>query len=181
MLINLAGGLHGGGSLLGVLFIVIAVLTAAMYSILSRRASRIFQPAEVTWVMLWMSAIVFTGICWGRMLVTGAPWQAYFAPFQDMRGYVGDPVLEPALLGGGVPALKFPVLSRLEAARSAAMANITTMISVFAGVLILNEPFGWFHAVGSAMILAGVWGVNRFHRRPLSPEEAAPIPDVPLS
>ena len=180
MLINLAGGLHGGGSLLGVLFIGIAVLTAAMYSILSRRASRIFQPAEVTWVMLWMSAIVFTGICWGRMLFTGVPWQSYFTPLQDMGGMWG--ILYLSLLSSVAAYLLLNfVLSRLEAARSAAMANITTLVSVVAGVLILSEPFGWFHAVGSVMIIAGVWGVNRFHRRPLSPEEAAPIPDVPLS
>ena len=180
MLINLAGGLHGGGSLAGVIFIGLAVLTAALYNILSRLASRTFHPAEVTWVVLWMSAIVFTGICWVRMLVTGAPWQSYFAPLHDMRGMWG--ILYLSLLSS-VAAYLFLnfALSRLEAARSAAMANITTLVSVLAGVLILDEPFGWFHWIGSVMIIAGVWGVNRFHRRPLSPEEPAPIPKAPLS
>lgn len=178
MLINLAGGLHGGGSLTGVAFIGLAVLTAAMYNILARRASRTFQAAEVTWVMLWMSASVFTAVCWVRMIVNGAPWQSYFAPLQDMQGMFGILYLSMFSSVAAYLLLNF-VLARLEVARTAAMANITTLISVFAGVLILHEPFGWFHAVGSGLILAAVWGVNRFHRRPIPPEEILPIAEAP--
>lgn len=178
MLINLAGGLNSGGSLLGILFVGGAVLTAAAYSVLSRRASRIFLPAEITWVMLYMGAVVFTSVMWGKIIARGLPWQAYFAPLADLEGMLVIAYLSVVSSVAAFFLLNY-LLSRLEAARTAAMANITTLVSVFAGVLILHEPFGWFHAVGSALILAGVWGVNRFRRRPMTEEEIAPIAEAP--
>jgi drug/metabolite transporter (DMT)-like permease len=54
------------------------------------------------------------------------------------------------------------MLSKLEAAQVAVFGNLVTVISIFAGIIILNEQFKWFHVVGSVLILAGVWGTNRY-------------------
>lgn len=50
----------------------------------------------------------------------------------------------------------------LPVARTAALINFSTVVSVLAGVLLLHEPFGWVSAVASAAILVGIWGVQRF-------------------
>lgn len=73
----------------------------------------------------------------------------------------------------GMGAAAFGVLSVLEhrhdlsavvlpVARTAALINFSTVVSVLAGVLLLREPFGWVSAVASAAILVGIWGVQRF-------------------
>jgi len=49
----------------------------------------------------------------------------------------------------------------VSAGRIAIFANITTVISIIAGVFILKESFTIYQAVGSAIIIAGVYGVNR--------------------
>ena len=53
-------------------------------------------------------------------------------------------------------------LEVLPVARTAALINFSTVVSVLAGVLILREPFGWVSAAASAAILVGIWGVQRF-------------------
>ena len=71
----------------------------------------------------------------------------------------------------GMGAAAFGVLSYLAlnralevlpVARTAALINVSTVVSVLAGVLILREPFGWVSAAASAAILVGIWGVQRF-------------------
>ena len=53
-------------------------------------------------------------------------------------------------------------LEVLPVARTAALINFSTVVSVLAGVLLLREPFGWVSAAASAAILVGIWGVQRF-------------------
>ena len=68
-------------------------------------------------------------------------------------------------------------LEVLPVARTAALINLSTVVSVLAGVLLLREPFGWVSAVASAAILVGIWGVQRFAAPTLSPTAASePLP-----
>ena len=53
-------------------------------------------------------------------------------------------------------------LEVLPVARTAVLINLSTVVSVLTGVLILHEPFGWISAVASAAILVGIWGAQRF-------------------
>ncbi|MFW5786938.1 MAG: EamA family transporter, partial [Halanaerobiales bacterium] len=53
-------------------------------------------------------------------------------------------------------------LSRIKAFQSAVFANLTTVISIVAGVMFRNEPFYWFQVVGAIMIIVGVWGTNYY-------------------
>lgn len=60
-------------------------------------------------------------------------------------------------------------LEVLPVARTAVLINLSTVVSVLTGVLILHEPFGWISAVASAAILVGIWGVQRFAAPPPPP------------
>lgn len=51
-------------------------------------------------------------------------------------------------------------LDVLEVARSLVFANITTVISVLAGVFFLKEQFSAIQAIGIVMVIVGVYGVN---------------------
>ena len=53
--------------------------------------------------------------------------------------------------------------SHLPVARTAAFANITTAVSIAAGLLILRESFDYIVLVTTLMIVAGVWGVQKFN------------------
>ena len=51
--------------------------------------------------------------------------------------------------------------SVLPVARVTSFCNLTTVISLFAGVIFLKEPFGWISLLASIVIIVGVWGVQR--------------------
>ena len=48
----------------------------------------------------------------------------------------------------------------LPVAKTTAFCNLTTAISMFAGVVFLYEPFGMMSLVASVMIILGVWKVQ---------------------
>ena len=49
----------------------------------------------------------------------------------------------------------------MTVARETVFANLTTAVSVFAGVLFLREPFTWFGALCCLVIFVGLYGVQR--------------------
>ncbi|MGE5598955.1 MAG: EamA family transporter, partial [Bacteroidota bacterium] len=64
------------------------------------------------------------------------------------------------------------MLGRLEAARAAVYTNLTTVVSVLAGVVVLGERIGWRQLLGGGLVVAGVWGANRFARRAVYPRNS---------
>ncbi|HHW98300.1 MAG TPA: DMT family transporter [Firmicutes bacterium] len=150
----------GAASWLGLALIMGAVITAALFNIGSRRASAQFAPVEVTCVMMWVGAIIF------NLLALFFHWRAgnlatFFAPLADPQV-----IMALLYLGIGSSVVAFFLvnygLSQLPASQAAVFSNLTTVVSIVAGVVFRNEPFYWFHALGAAAILVGVWGANYF-------------------
>lgn len=152
------GGASGGGNPLGLLLLVGAVLAAGFYSVLSRRLSREFAPAEMTLVMMWAGALVFSAISLAGHWARGTPFPLAAVGRRDVwiaLSYLG------LLSSVGAFLLVNFILGRQEAARSTAYTNLTTVISVLAGVLLLKESFSWHQTLAGILIVAGVWGANR--------------------
>ncbi len=151
------------GTFLGYLFLLGAVASAGFYNILSRRNSVRFRPMEITYVMMWVGMVAFLGMAGIEVVLTdGLP--------RLITGLTNPITLISILYLGSLSSvmafflLNF-MLSRLEASRSAIFGNITTIISILAGVLFLGEQLYSFHLVGSIMILIGVWGTQAFRKR----------------
>ena len=49
----------------------------------------------------------------------------------------------------------------LPVAKTMAFCNLTTVISMFAGVIFLHEPFNMASLFASVLIILGIWGVQR--------------------
>ena len=149
-------------SLLGITLIFLAVVSAALFNMFSRRAREVFQPADITYVMMATGATVFNGIYLVQLTLEG-----------NLMGYVS--ILSPSsifpLLYLGIMAsvggffLVNTSLSKLPAHVSSVYANIATIVAVIAGAVVLSEAILWFHWVGAGMIVTGVYGTNRFRRR----------------
>jgi drug/metabolite transporter (DMT)-like permease len=149
-----------GASTLGSMLLMGAVMAAACYNIASRYASQTYSPLQTTWVMMVVGAVTFNTVAVAQSLATGSISQ-YFLPL---------PLVWPAVAYLGIlsSVLAFFLinfsLSKLTAIQSSVFANLVTVIAIAAGVIFRGEPFHWFHAVGTAAILAGVYGTNRFAR-----------------
>lgn len=161
MLIGVMGSSSSGSSsLFGILLLLGAVLSAAIFTILSRKLSTEFTSMELTYAMMVQAMIFFNGISIVQHIIN-KNIKAYFAPLTNTNflisiGYLG-------ILSSIVAyfLINF-TLSKLEAAKSAVVSNIATIVSIIAGVLFFNEPFQLYHIIGSIMIILGVWGTNYY-------------------
>jgi len=145
-------------SWLGPLVLLGAVFSATGFNLLSRRSAGRFTPFEITFVMMWVGAIAFNLIAL-YVHTTAGNLGHYFAGITDGRVLLALLYLGIVSSVGAFFLINY-TLSQIPASQSAVFANLTTVISIAAGVLFRNEPFYWYHAMGAAMILLGVWGTN---------------------
>lgn len=150
------------GQALGIVLLLLAVVSAAAYQVLSRKLSVRFSAVDITFVMMWLGALVFNGLALAQRGRNGT-LAGYLVPLGDIRVLV--PILYLGIMASVVAFLLANyMLSRLEAPTAATFANLTTVVSIFAGIIFRNEPFSYLQFVGAAMILLGVWGAQRTRR-----------------
>lgn len=150
--------IYAGGetmvSPLGLLFLILTVAADAGYYALSHKAAKRFTPFEVTYVMFTVGMVAFIPAA----LLQGA-------------GHMAETFL-PAVQSGAfwIAVVYLGVLSsvvayfflnfanaHLSVSETSIFSNVTTAVSVLAGVLLLKEPFGLFQFLGVAIILVCVY------------------------
>lgn len=157
-----------GGNPLGFILMLLAVMSAAMFNIASRKASKVLNAAEITYYMMLIGAIVFN-IFYVIQLVFENRILDYFINLTNLQ--VLFPLLYLGLVAsiGGFFLVNF-ALKHLEAHVSSMYANLATVISIIAGAVILNEVITLNQAIGSAFILVGVYGTVRFQKKKVNYE-----------
>lgn len=142
---------------LGVVLLIGAVVTGAFFNTISRKVSGEYSVLERTVVMMGVAAVTFTTLA---VVQTGGDAAQLLAPMHSpaFLGALGYLALCSSIVA--FMALNF-ANNYLPVARTTAFANLTTVISLFAGVIFLGEPFGVVSLIASVMILTGIWGVQR--------------------
>ncbi len=142
---------------IGVAALLVAVASAVAYTLLNRNISARYTPFERTYGMLMTGAVVFTLMA--AVSVKG-DLAEYMMPFRE-PSYL----ISVLFLAGICSILCFFLssysLTKLTIARATVFANLTTVVSVFAGAVILHEPFSLTGLLCCAMILLGIYGVQR--------------------
>lgn len=158
MIVLMGNETKTGGQLKGIIFLIIAVFSAAMFNIFSRRASRNFTPIEITYFMMCLGLLVFGGVFFINGLRGG---NLNLIPKMGREVWISI-----FYLGVVSSVIAFLLtnynLSKLKASQSAVFANLTTVVSVVAGITIRHEPFSLEKVFGTVMIILGVWGTNYF-------------------
>lgn len=153
--------IYAGGetavSPLGLLFLLLTVAADAGYYTLSHKAAARFTPFEVTYVMFTVGMVVFIP----ASLVQGAGHMAeIFLPAIQSGGFWAAVVY----LGIVSSVIAYFLLNfangNLSVSETSIFSNVTTVVSVLAGVLLLREPFGIFQFLGVAVILVCVYLAN---------------------
>ena len=145
---------------IGLILLGVAVIAAGFYNIISRQLSLEFTPVEITYVMMGFGALLFNLIgIYRKNFELGS----YFNLLTNT-----DVLISVVYLGVFSSVVAFFMmnytLSKITAAESAVFANLTTVVSIIAGVFFRNEPFFKFQVVGAVLIIIGVWGTNYFGR-----------------
>ena len=165
LLITAGKGLSSGGTVLGPVLLLGSTLTAAMYNILSRKASAKFTPWEITYHMMTAGFSTFFTMALVLSLLRGEP-------FEYLSQFLVPSVFNAALYLGtlssvGAFFLINLMLSKLEASRATVFAYLSTVVSLLAGIIVRGERFLTVQIFGVILILFGVWGANALSRKRL--------------
>lgn len=144
------------GSYLGVFLLFMAVLSAAFHNIGSKKSSENFTPVEITYVMVWTGAIVFNIILFLTKAYSGTLSQ-YFTPMLNVKNLLALSYLGIASSIFGFFLVNYAI-SKLPVYQSAIFGNISTIVAILTGVIVLKEEFGFFDIVGATMIITGILG-----------------------
>ena len=141
---------------LGVVMLFGAVVSGVTFNILSRRLSGEFSALERTTVMMAVAAVIFTLLA---VIECRADLSLLLAPLKNGAFLAAMAYL--SVLSSIIAFLFINFASNtLPVAKTTAFCNLTTAISMFAGVVFLHEPFGIMSLIASVMIIVGVWKVQ---------------------
>lgn len=142
---------------LGVLFLLLTLLSSATYKTANRKVAEEFTPFERTFMVLAISAVFFTVTGFGAV-----EWNvsAYVAPLADIR-YLGS-VLCLSLLCSIVANMLVNYASgNMSVFKVSSFGSLSTLCSMFAGVIFLREPMSWALFLGGVLILVGIRQVTK--------------------
>jgi len=148
----------GRTHLLGVLLLLVAVVCAAVFNILSRGESSRFSPVERTWVMFLVGTVGFNAIAVGAL---GGNFQA------ELIRAVSAPLFWVAIgylsVASSIAAFMLYnyATTHISTVRAASFSNIITVVAVVAGIVFLEDPLSLPQLGCCALIILGVFGVNR--------------------
>lgn len=158
VLISLSSEDSGQVTLPGTLLLIGAVLSSTGYALCSRRCSEEYSAAERTFVMFAMGCAFFLLLA---LWENAGNYSALIAPWRD-RGFVWAVIYLGLVSSVGAFLCLNISFTYLPASRSTLFSNITTIISVFAGVLFAGESFAPTLMIPAAlMVIGGVWGAQR--------------------
>ena len=142
---------------LGVILLFGAVLSGVSFNIISRGISDRFSALERTHVMMTVAAVIFAALA---LFENRHHPAALLEPIRS-GAFLGAVLYLSLISSIGAFMLLNYANNYLSVAKTTAFCNLTTMISMFAGVVFLGEPFGMISLAASAMIILGVWGVQK--------------------
>lgn len=158
---------QGGGfdvtNVAGIGLLIASVIAIAAYNVLARLLLRDYRPLEVTYIMLAVGCVSFVTMSLAGHVATGTVG-AWLAPLRS-GPFVGA-VLYLGVLSSAVTAFSANyALSQLEAGTVSIFSNLSTVVSIAAGVVFLRESVAAYHLIGSALIIAGVLGTAGLGRK----------------
>lgn len=147
-------------SLTGYLLLLLSSFSSAMNLVLIRKLVKDHSFMKLASVAITTGFILFNLINLTLHLMEGR-LESYFSPLGTPSFLLG--VLFLGVLSTlGTSLLSNFALSRLEASRMSIFNHLGTVISIFAGVLLLREHLRYYQVIGALLIITGVIGTNYF-------------------
>lgn len=160
--LSIGGNKIGGSSMLGIIFLIGAIVSAVGFNAISRRTSAEFSPFERTYIMFALSAVIFT---FAAVFENVKSPQILISPLFKTEFWVAI-----LYLGGLSSVAAFLMINyantHLPISQTTVFSNIITVVSLFSGIVILKDTeLTLLNLLYSAMIIFGVYGVQRFCRK----------------
>lgn len=154
----LAVGISSSLSFVGYSFLILSVLSYALYTVSVEKAAG-YSISEITYVMLLLGAIVFIVLAIGEALLYGSIKELIMLPFVNK-----DFAISIIFQGIGCSVIAFflfnQAVTNIGVNRAASFIGYSTVVSIVSGTLILRESFTRYQVIGAIIIIAGVYIAN---------------------
>ena len=158
IVISLLSNDGGNNTLIGIFLLLGAVVCAAVFNLLSRSESERFTPFERTYMMFLIGTIGFNIIALVTLRENFFSELTVAVSSLEFWGAVGYLSVLSSIAAFMLYNYSTSVISSV---RAASFSNIITVISVFAGLIILKENLSVPQIICSFLIIIGVFGVNK--------------------
>lgn len=159
----LKGVQWNGSSMVGIVLILLSALSSAAYSVLARKLTQKHHLLDITFMMSLIGFVSFNLISIARHTAQGTLMH-YFDPFAS-PAFIWAMVYLGIFSSLGTSLLSNYALSQIEASRMSIFNNVGTIVTIFGGVIFLNEQLAYYHLIGASMVIAGVVGIAFAKRR----------------
>ena len=154
----LAVGISSSFSITGYIFLMVAVVSYALYCVFVDKAPD-YTGIEITYMMLVAGAVVFVILAFIEAAIGNDVKNLITLPIRNKDFLVA--VLYQSL---GCSVLAFflsnVAIARIGVNRTSSFIGVATVVSIIAGALILKEQFTVFQVVGAVLIIIGVYTAN---------------------
>ncbi|GED57586.1 DMT family transporter [Brevibacillus formosus] len=146
------------GSSIGTVLILLSAFSLAGYSVLARKMTKSFHYIDMTYMVALLGFLFFNGWSVIRHSAEGT-LSTYFAPFAS-SAFIISIVFLGILSSLMTSFMTNFALSKMEASKLSVFNNLSTLVTIVAGVIFLQEQLAYYHLIGAVMIIIGVIGTN---------------------
>ncbi|UJF16019.1 DMT family transporter [Jeotgalibaca sp. MA1X17-3] len=141
--------------LFGNVLIIASVFATAIWQVLSKRTSKTVKPVQIVIYVITIGFLFFNSF----YFIKGGTVGKYVSSLGTLQ-YVGSILFLGVLSTFGTALLSIYAISKLPVIQVSVFNNVATLITILSGILILKEPFYFYHIIGAIIIISGVLIVN---------------------
>ena len=149
---------EGKDSIMGIIFLLLAIISGAFFMVFSRKSSSAFKPMEITYFSCMLGMVAFNAVNIVRHLINGDILE-YFTPYLDLDNMIGFVFLAVISTIVATSMNNF-ALSYMQASTMSAFGGLSTMVTVAVGVIFAHEKLYTFHIIGLVLIVIRMVGVS---------------------
>ena len=142
----------------GMIILLLSSVSMALSNVMMRYVRGVYKPFEISFFITGGGCLIFNLATIVYGLKTGTLGN-YFEPLSHMNfvlatAYLGIP---STLVSALIMAY---MLAHMEAVKATIFGNLSTAVSIVAGVIVLREPLQLYHVVCTILIITGVIGLS---------------------
>jgi len=143
----------------GIMILLISSLCIAISNVFIRSARNKYSPFSIMYLVTAFGFIFFNLGYLISLLYSHKSIMTYFAPCAHYELILGAAYLGIPCIVASTWLMSY-MLANLEAVKATIFGNLSTAISIAAGIIVLGESLTFYNIIGIIIIVAGVIGVS---------------------
>lgn len=149
----------GNGLQIGFILLFLSAISFSIYTIIVKRVLKEVTIYELTSFIIIIGFLVFNTLFAYEQTSIKTAFESYISPFYNLDYLLG--IFYLGFFASVVSSYSSNyALQYINASQFSVFSNLSTLISIIAGAVILSEPLYIQHYIGITLILAGVIGAN---------------------